>query len=630
MFGHCRFGPEGDACTMARNNKSWMALSRRVPSLLTVLAVILCLVIAVLGGPLVPLWAVAMWAVCLACKVVVPPLLAIAYGVVSFCAIELALLHLSPVLGRSVQPVEYVVWTGVALAACGYRLGRPSSFDLLSPAHRRLALSVSAGPVTVIVVVLLAQVIPNAIHLTWAMNADSVNVMGFARRMLADGGIDPGSTPQSTPLPFAMVASNMAGGRASLANDAVLRHDVTRLAEVWVFAIALCCLLTGGLVARVARNFRLRIAVPVTIAASVAGLSWYFIGVQFDGGFINSAFALVLLLAAWLVFIGGERHPVSALVMLLLASTVLLAVWSPLVVCLIALEIVLFIRGFRTIREHGVRGFAAVGVAAAIFLGYAVAFVLPALVGGSGALAGDGGFPPIGPKFILAIVAVVVVLGVVVARVTGTAHATVGALALILAFSLGLAFLLFQRRAASFLWGYYPAKYAWTVSLLLLVIAMTFALTLLARAPGHIGSSVTALVGVVGLFVSLIWSPSGDYQRVALSPLVGILQGGGGYNRIADTVFRYSGSANGYDVLWKSAEGDYWPNYWLLQTDIPNPPSNPVRAYASIPGTLSVDQICEVLTLLGPNTIVHTAELSALAELTVSCPSEDYRVIVEH
>jgi hypothetical protein len=614
---------------MAQESQPRIALARRLLPVLTALVVILCLVIAVLGGPLVPLWAIAMWAMCLAFTAVVPPLLAVAYAVVSFCILELALLHLSPAIGRSVQAVEYVVWTGVALAACGYRLVHPSSRSLLRPAHRWLALSASAGSVTVIVAVLLAQVVPNAIHLTWAMNADSVNVMGFARRMLADGGIEPTSTPQSTPLPFAMVASNMAGGRSTLANDAVLRHDVTRLAEVWVFAIALCCLLTGGLAARVARNLRLRIAVPVTIAASVAGLSWYFIGVQFDGGFINSALALVLLLAAWLVFVGGERHPVSAIVVLLLASTVLLAVWSPLVVCLIALELVLVIRGFRTIRGRGAWSLIAIAVAAAIFFCYAFAFALPSLLSGSGALAGDGGFPPIGPKFILIIIAVVVVLGVVVARVTGTAHATVGALALILAFSLGLIFLLFQRRAAAFLWGYYPAKYAWTVSLLLLVIAMTFAVTLLARAPTRIGSSVTALLGVAGVFASLIWSPAGDYQRLALSPLTGILQGGSGYNRIADTVFRYSGSANGYDVLWKSAEGDYWPNYWLLQTDIPNAPSNPVRIFASIPGTLSVDQICQVVTLLGPNTIVHTAEPSALTELAASCPSNDYRIVFE-
>jgi hypothetical protein len=63
------------------------------------------------------------------------------------------------------------------------------------------------------------------------MNAEAVNVIGFAGRVLSDGGINQTSTPQPTPLPFAMVASNLAGGRAGIPYSAMIEHDVARMAE---------------------------------------------------------------------------------------------------------------------------------------------------------------------------------------------------------------------------------------------------------------------------------------------------------------------------------------------------------------------------------------------------------------
>ncbi|MES2169381.1 MAG: hypothetical protein V4479_01475, partial [Actinomycetota bacterium] len=61
----------------------------------------------------------------------------------------------------------------------------------------------------------------------------------------------------------------------------------------------------------------------------------YFIGVQFDGGFINSAFALLVLVAAWVAYLGGERAPAVAAGSMVVAAVVLLSVWSPLVACLV-------------------------------------------------------------------------------------------------------------------------------------------------------------------------------------------------------------------------------------------------------------------------------------------------------
>lgn len=600
-----------------------------MPGLIAIIAVLAGTAVAIAGGPLVILWAAALASIGLAVAPRVGPTTALGWSVAAFFTIELILLYVSPLIASSVLPVECVVWSVVGVATGVLRFIRPPDRGLLDARKRWLGLACSVGSVVVLAAALVAQVLPDSIHLAWAMNADSVNVIGFARRMLVDAGIDPRSTPQPTPLPFAMVASNMASGRSGLADSAVLKHDVTRMAEVWIFVIALCCLTIGVLVAKAAQGMRLLLAIPVTVVASLAGLSWYFIGVQFDGGFINSAFALVLLLAGWLVYVGGGPNPVAAIVALAMLSTVLLMVWSPLVVCLAALALMTFVKGFSMIRRRTIRGFVPIVIAVAVFGCFGAVFVLPGLFGSSAALAGNGGFPAIGPVLILAIVAGTVALASVTAGTPRLSYSSAGALTLVVAFALGLGFLLFQRRGAESYWGYYPAKYAWTVSMLLIVIATTFVVAIIARTAVRPAWSAVTLAAIAVLFATLMWTPGGT-KPLEQVPLAGIVHGGGGYNRSADAVFASSGVNNGRDVFWRSSEGDVWINYWLLQTDIPQPATNPVKAFASITGTLTVQQMCTVIRMLGSRTVVHTADPGAGAELRSSCPAEHYTVILEH
>jgi len=601
--------------------------SKRLSGLIAAFASIGAAVWLVAGGPVIPLWIVALWALWRLLVRIVTPVIALAYATITFLFSELIVLHITPYIGVGTSVIDGVLW-GVLALVVGVRTAlRPTKNRVFSARNRLLALAVLIGPILLIGAVVLAQILPEATHLAWAMNADSVNVIGFARRMFADGGINPSSTPQPTPLPFALVASNMAGGREGLADDAVLQHDVVRLAETWVFAIALSCLLVGGLVAQVCAELRLRVALPVVALASTAGLTWYFIGVQFDGGFINSGFAILILVAGWLAYVGRGAHPIGSLLALVVASTILLAVWSPLVICLLGLGAVLFFGKARAVLT--VRSSLLLALAVLFFLVYAFAFTLPALFARAASLGDDGGFSAIGPAPIFVIAAVTFAFSSVVATVAQQPRLAAGAIAVVGSGGIGLGYLLWQRRGAQSLWGYYPAKFAWTVSLLLLVIIVHLLVTLLERYPPRSLWPTLSLVSSVALVATLMWAPGEAAKTPDQLPMLGILRGGVTGNAFTETIFRYSGSASGHTVFWHSSEGDSQINYWLLQTNIPPTSAERVGAFANSPGTLSVAQICTVVALLGPNTVVRTADPMAIATLAASCSARHYHVVLE-
>ncbi len=578
------------------------------------------------GGPTVFVWAVALLAGYITLARRYERSMSLAYAVIAFFVAELALLLVVPVTGISLAYSETIAWTVVSLGAGGYAAMKPSARPSPQRGDWWLGVAASTGAVLVIATTALAQVIPGALRLAWAMNADAINVMGFARRMLADHGISQVSTPQPTPLPFAMVASNLAGGRAWLAQSAVLEHDVARLAQVWVFVIAIACLLAGAIVARLAVGIRRRLAVPIVALVSCAGLTWYIVGVQFQFGFVNSAFAIALLLAAWLAYLAGEARPLSSLAALFLAATAILAVWSPLVVVVAALGATVLFSKLAHLRRYSLRLWLVAALAALVFLAYLALVTVPQALAESVYLSADGGFPPIGPASIVVIVSVTAVLACVVGRFTSLAHEAIGSLTMMASFGIGLGYLLLQRTNASNPWGYYPAKFAWTVSILLLVIAMGFAVSLLAAHPPRSRWDGGIVVLAACLFVSMLWSPGGAQRPLAQLPLLGIVQGNafGLSNTLADTVFALSG--NGKSVVWRTVQGDFWPNYWLLQIDIAHPATNPVGPYAQHVGVFSVKEMCAVVTLFGNGAVVYTSDPAAEAELAATCSGTEYRV----
>jgi hypothetical protein len=571
---------------------------------------------------IVILWAVAVLALFLTARRWVAAPIAAGYATLLFLAVELGLLYLNPLLGLPLPVLDLVVWGAVVVGAGVWlvtrRPARPSS-------RWWVVLAAASGSIVVVATMALAQVIPGAARLSWAMNSDSVNVMTFSRDILAAGGLASASTSADTsptPLPFGMLATVIAPGRDGIANAALAEHDVVGLAQLWVFMIALACLLAGLVAAHGAAKVRLALAIPVTAIASLAMLSWYVIGVQFAHGFLSSAFAVVVLLAAWLVYLDGATRPAISLAMLLLAGTAVLAIWSPLIIVIAALGVVIAVTRFRQILASGALRLVAVGAGFVVLALYVALVTLPEYLVKAGFLGASGGFPAFSAAQFLLIMLVTALVAAVGARFLGLRHPVIGAIAAVIGGAIGLGFLLAQRTSAESGLGYYPAKFAWTVTILLIVIAIGGAAGLLVGLNPKRGWDVAIAILSVGVLGGLLWSP---VQPTAQFPPLGVLTGatGGMPERAADLIFETSGRDNGQDVFWRTTIGDSWPNLWALQLDIDDVHHNPVRNFAYQVTTFTPDEMCEVVELLGSDVVIHTADPAAEADLAAVCDGDD-------
>ena len=594
----------------------------RAPGIVLVLAGLASIAIGLDDGSLIPAWASAVAALTALLARRLPTSLSFALATGSFFAGELLMLRVTPTVGFGATVPNTLAWATVAIGVGVFAAVRPATRPLADRRSAILAVSASVAAVVLVATLLLAQVVPGALKLVWSMNGDAVNAMGFTRRMLVDGGIDPVSTPQPTPLPFAMAAANMEGGRTGIIQSLLLEHDVARTAQAWVFAIVLSCLLAGCIVARAAAAARLRWAAPVAAVASTAILSWYVLGVQFEFGFMNSAFAVTLLLCAWLVFSSGSGRAVVVITGLMVTALALLAVWSPLVVCIAGLGVVVLVRDGRSVIRAAPWKLVVAVAVTLLLLGYAATVTLPGFLGQSSALGSDGGFPAIGPASILVITALATLSAALVAQ-RGAQRDAAGLLAVIAGFSGGLGYLLLQRQGAVFGWGYYPAKFAWTTSILLVVVLTAFAVHLLARSTATAGwrALTTAIVG--GVVASLLWGPVLPAAQV---PLAGILAGTAfdNHEEAADIVFELAGTENGKDVLWRTTVGDFWPNTWLLQIDLPD--GDPLKIYSTVVN-LDPDQMCALVRGLGEGVVVHTSDPNAAGDLDAACPNAEYALV---
>lgn len=555
----------------------------------------------------------------------VPPPSAVGYALLTFLAVELAVLLVNPFVGLPLPWLECIVWVAVVATAVvvGVRGPRP----VLTRRRIVLGATIAAGAAVLAGVLTLARLLPNGLGLAWAMNGDSANVVVFARGLLAAGGIDASATDTPTPLPFAMIASAMSVGRDNVADAARAAHDIGSLADVWVLLLVVCGVLASAIVVHSGRRTRTPVVVGVLAVTWAAFASWWVLGVQLQFGFVTVAFSVAVLLAAWLVALDSEHRPLLGLIALVLATASILATWSPLAICIVPLGIVIVVRAWRTIIASGLRGLALLGAAVALVLVYLGLAGVPLFLRAAGFLGADGGFPPIGPGAILAITGIAGLASALSARFRGERTALPMFVAMTGGFVVGLGFLLVQRLSLEPIWGYYPAKFAWTVSIALIAIALGATVTLLdALGSRPLIEAVGAACGVA-LVAGLLWSPTEPQDPLGQQPLIGILRAdafGLGPGQ-ADEVLALTGRENGQELFWRTGF-DRWANLWLLQLDVDDFDTNPVRALA-YSFALTPDEVCTAVELLGGDVTIVSDDPDAEHALRAVCPDAALTVI---
>jgi hypothetical protein len=571
-----------------------------------------------------------------------------------------------------------IVLTGalVALAVCMRlwpELGFPVSSMLVIPAvastaalglvwrHRAVTLAatradLALGALLVAVSVLQVAAVPvvrrlvDSPKLAWMMNNDSTWNLVSARFIVEDGGLDPASHRNPAPLANEVMALFLAPGRSDVGSRDLLAHDLFRASEVLLLLVGATSLLAGLLVASGIPASRPWSRTVLALVAAAIPWTWSLAGVVFLYGFWNSLPAAVLLLAGWGAWTSSERHPVTSSGLLALVGTGLLAAWAPLVLVPAALGVAVVVWRWRP--HVDLRGVALLAWLAPllVLVAYAGVVTRADAAVGSGSLAAEGGFPPYGEHlpwvFWWVPLAVLLLLSVW----SPLRIDVVGALVVGLAGVLGTYYLMEQRAGSpAGPWGYYPQKFAWTLSFLAPMVVLASVRGALCATGLRRAQRVTLVLGVTLISgVLLLQVPPADprpvtgedypiahrtpdYRWSSLLPSVSMLlpDRSSALDPAVTTLLRFADDDDKVVVSrWSPEPGDNtFVNFWLLQLSVDRSDEFP-RPYAPILDSVDPAQLCTVVASWNGGVTIHTRSDTLADDMADECPREEFDIRV--
>lgn len=475
----------------------------------------------------------------------------------------------------------------------------------------------------------LAAVIPGATRVSWIMRGDSANNMLFARQIVYDSGIHIGATENPVPLPAALMAVVMDAGRSGIAPEDLAGHDLGSFTQVWSIGIIITCVLAGlaaGAIAQQATSSRATLAVA-SVVGSLIPVSWIVTGYALDFGFFGTHVALPIVFTAVILFITSERRPAVAMAMLTVTATLLLAVWSPLVMIPAALGAVMLVRSRRELLATRGRSLAVLLIGFTQLLAYGFGVVMPVFIVNATFLDAGGGvivFPRLAQVIGLLVVALVATA--VLAYPARRHLVPVAVIAVVLALAAAVGGLLFISRDSPDPWGYYPMKLAWMSSTILVVLLVGTAAAALHRLSSRPWLQRSGLAVIaVGLTAVLAYTPTAS-ATPHLNPVVQVLSGTslGPADIVAERVIELADSERSH-FLWNSgSEYEQQINLWVMQLWADTLVGNlelRTAAYGYYDHT-DIDELCRIVGLLGGDTVVHTAETDLASRVAVACPGE--------
>jgi hypothetical protein len=481
----------------------------------------------------------------------------------------------------------------------------------------------------------------NGYHLAWAMKNDAVWSTVMARLALQDGGINPSIRSLSSPLTSGLFAQVMSFGRENIPSEALLRHDLVRNGEIWIGLLFLASVLAIWVVVRALGQ---RSPLYVFMAGLVAGavpLSWYVAGFSFQLGFYNAALPLLGLLIVWLAWKNSENSPRVAVMVLSLSSLILLSSWAPLAAISLVLTLIACIRQRSNIFT-GVKSYSFlilfVVMVSPIF--YVLFVSLPDYLRESHALASDGGMMNISPANLAAIALVgIIVPALRLLQVKGS-NAFIGVTAIVLIAFFASAFLVYQRIGKEELWGYYPAKLGWLISILLIVIIISEIVSWPVRPNTRKTFSFSTIpLAILVSSVLMIQVPPSGIQDNFPNGLIR------GFVPLAMTIFPTEKGledlaadkvlllSNGQEknVVFQSEQSstlELFINGWLLQLQTEKA-EDPVREFAYLLDGKDPTMLCGVEELWGPGVVVHSSNPQIGDILQSTCTGAKPRVSLE-
>lgn len=491
----------------------------------------------------------------------------------------------------------------------------------------------------------VARTIDGSLKLSWAMRNDSVWNIMHSRIILNDGGADPDLHPSPALGVQEVIALFIAPGRGGLAADELLQHDLLRAVQAILVALAGAAVLGALGVARALPERQRRTRFLVASAVSLVPFTWFVMGFAFRLGFWNSILAAAVLAAAWLAFTETGRHPTAASTGQVLAGICLLPIWTPLVLFPFAFGAITVLRSWR---EHlALRGAAlALWLAPVVVLVWYGLFVLrPLLAEHDGALAADGAMFPITLTNVGTILVIVLAVGALSTAVTGRWDELLTAVVLVGVTVFGLWYLMAQRDGLpTGTWGYYPAKFGWSASILAVLVVLRAATVAASRAAAtsaveRVVRSGAVLVGVVALGGVLLVQvppstetvPPPHWELATMFPLVSILDDDGisRHDPLVIELFALSSPLEQKVAsrLHPQPGADGFINSWLLQQPAVRGRDD-LRAFSYFLDPTSKEGMCELIRSWGDGVTVVTAMDNWGDKLRRTCPGQRFTVEV--
>ncbi|MCW4385023.1 hypothetical protein OH146_04460 [Salinibacterium sp. SYSU T00001] len=599
--------------------ESWFAL--------LVAALVIASAAATLAGfPLWPLFAAAAlpWGVAVSSRV--GAFAAVMGSLLATMWLIVGVLMVTPLLPATMHVSVTIAWTLFGLAGAAVMLGRNVAPARPRPVTLVTWLPAALGGAFWIALTLVSAQLPGASRLSLVVHGDSANNVLFARQVLYHSGIAVGPEENPVPMPSALLALAMAPGRDAVAPADLLRHDLTAFTGVWAMVIAGVCLLTGVVAAAVTERAGAGLVMvgAVGAVASFVPLTWFVTGYPLEFGFFNAHIALVVVLASFAAYLVEEKSPAHALALLCVTATLLLTVWSPFVLLPASLAVVLVLRHRRSLLRVRRLSLFLVLASGMQLIVYGLAVVLPSFIALSDFLSAFGGAHSVPRWVFFAILVATLVLALLAFR-TPRHPIVYGLLALATGSILGLAVLLFMSRHQPTPWTYYPLKYFWLITVVLLLLSLgVVAGAIVHRVPRGPLRAAALAVAAASLVFFLYWIPRPITGGAEAGPVLSTLRGEflGHGDDVVNTITSLSDPEQPH-LLWRSGElHEVTVNFWIMQMWADSLTEHPELRVAAYGGydTGKAEDLCTIVDLMGGGTIVHTSDESLEAEVDATCP----------
>ncbi|AWB88643.1 hypothetical protein [Homoserinimonas hongtaonis] len=530
-------------------------------------------------------------------------------------------------------PTVITLWTVIGLGGAAACASRVDSVRLPSRAALAAWLPALLGAAVWLSTISVAGVLKGSSRISWVMSGDSANNLLFAREVVYRGGIVFGPLENPVPLTSALLGASIAAGRDRVAPQQLLAHDLESFAALWALLIALLCVLSGAVAASIVRAVTLR---PVTIGIVAAGasclpLTWFVSGYPIEFGFFNTAISLVIVLAAFLAFLSYRTSPALVLAAQAFTATLLLAVWSPLVLLPASLGFVTIVFMWRELLATRRSSLWLLVIAIAQLIVFGLAVVLPSVVSLGDFLKAQGAVH--GFRTVMLPLLALAAVGLALFALKGhRSSALAGTIAIISGSGAILGVLLFISRNEPVPWTYYPLKFAWLASVILIVIIAGLLPALALRfLRGHSMQQIGVAAVMIATLVGLVVMPKLAFSLDTRGPLARIIDGD--FLGDGDSVARQIVSLSDPDqshLLWQTGQHyETAVNFWLMMMWADSMKENfELRAAAyGLEGTDDVGVLCRNIELMGGRTVVHSRRADLQQLLHDECSTANAQVV---